>query len=341
MSYHFSHTPFPGHEQEILDILHRNRDEVFSLEYLQWRYLGEQTEKPPVVFWVQNDTGKKIGICSLIFRKYWIDNEPQLVAVAGDTSLDASYRGQGIAKRLFNYMNTCLNDSGCPYALALANESFGRAATAAGWVIDQAMVPFVYVLDWKHFLARFLPNRFLANGAGALLNAVTRRHHFLKEPNGFTCSDRTTIDPKVDLLWKSFDKKNLLIKDRSLPTLEWRYTSIHQGKYAFFHVYRNASLCGCIVYSLIKSVCYISDVLVSANEILNPCFSQFCKHLISLENIGTIRITMNYNHPFAVFLRRSGFVARQADAQFVLRETVQKEAYNRRENYILIGDKDI
>ncbi len=342
MSYHFSHTPFDGYEQEILDLLHRNRDENFSLEYLRWRYSGEPTAKPPVVFWIENDKNQKIGMCSLIFRKYWINAHPVLVGVAGDTSLDAPYRGQGIAKKFFLYINRYLLDNNCEYALAMANESFCRAAMAAGWILDQHLLSYVYIVDWTFFLHRFLPFQPVTGLFGRILNYLCP--YVLRGDTNIPvrCEVHDSIIKEFDMVWESIDKTPLFIKDRSLQTLHWKYSSYHRGKYSFFHLFNKNTPCGIIVFSTKQSVCYISDIIITEEAVLIPGLKLFSCYLKNLGKIGTIRITLNDAHSYIPQLRKNGFNKRGTSAYFLLfKSDGSSQVYHDLARYILTGDKDI
>jgi len=47
-----------------------------------------------------------MGHGSAFFHRYRMNNRIDEFAVLGDTSLDSKYRGKGIAKQLFKYMNS-------------------------------------------------------------------------------------------------------------------------------------------------------------------------------------------------------------------------------------------
>ena len=341
-NFTFSSTPFIGYENEVLELLHRNRDEIFTKEYLQWRYLGEPSAIPPVLFWVCSETGRRIGMCSFIFRKYWINGKPIFFAVAGDTSLDEEYRGKGLAKKLFHFMNGYLEQNGLPFALAMANESFCRAASAAGWKVDQEIIPYVYILDWTLLLRRSLPYHFATNIFGTILNIFTLKNRTRRMDNCFTYKTATGIDPSFDEFWDDFDKTNIIVKDRSAAVLHWRYDSLYKNKYSFFQVYKKGILSGYFIYIISeKGVCSVSDFVMKDKTDIPAAFNLFANYLKGLKRVGSVRIGINDQHPYSFNFKKIGFVKRKSEGCFMiyaLDKTFFSKDFAR---FITKGDKDI
>jgi len=342
MDFQFSSTQFLGYEDEILKLLHRNRSETFTKEYLQWRYLGEPSPVPPAIFWVQNKNGDRIGMCSLIFRKYWLNNEPFYMGVAGDTSLDNDYRGKGIAKNLFLYINDYLRQNNHPCALAIANESFCRAASAARWNIDQTIVPYVCILDWTIILRRFIPIDFIANMFGCILNLFRRRNRSNLVKSGLTHKIVNETDPSFDSYWNDFDKKNMLIKDRSQAILQWRYNTICKNKFSIFQIYKDGSLLGYFIYSISKNgTCVVSDCVLKNSAVIEPAVIMFVNALKTFGDVSSIRIVVNESHPYIPLLSKIGFVKRKPEGSVMIHEPAHKLLKKDTIRFVFIGDKDI
>jgi len=341
-NFTFSSTPFIGYENEVLELLHRNRDEIFTKEYLRWRYLGETSPIAPVVFWVNNETGNRIGMCSFIFRKYWVNGEPIFFAVAGDTSLDEEYRGKGLAKKLFYFMNGYLEQNGLPFALAMANESFCRAASAAGWKIDQVIVPNVYILDWMLFIRRRVSNGFAIKIIGTILNIFTGKNRTCRTDNCFTYTIANGIDPSFDEFWDDFDKTNIIVKDRSAAVLQWRYDSLYKNTYSFFQVHKNGILSGYFIYTISeKGVCSVSDFVMKDKSIVPSAVNLFVNYLKGLKRVGSVRIGINDRHPYSFNFKKLGFVKRKSEGCFMIYALDKNFFSNDFARFIAKGDKDI
>src|SRR5438874_1815011 len=101
----FDCTGYAGHEEEILAFRNRIRIVQQDRAYLDWRYLGEQTGREPLVFWLRDETSRPLAMAAVIFRRYVIDEKPALIAVLGDIGVDPAHRRRGLAVRLFEHIN--------------------------------------------------------------------------------------------------------------------------------------------------------------------------------------------------------------------------------------------
>ena len=107
-------------------------------------------------------------MAAAIFRPYHLDGVRTPVAVIGDISVDARYRGRGLGQMLLRYMTDFL-DAHFPAGLALVipTDSARRALARVGWSTAGELASNVYVLDAAPYLQRILRFRPLASGPGA------------------------------------------------------------------------------------------------------------------------------------------------------------------------------
>src|SRR5580698_2412935 len=94
---------FVGMEQEILRLRNTNRDNSETTAYLTWRYQSVPGAPTPCVYWLLTAQGERIGMAAAIFRPYWVQGVRTQVAVIGDISLDARWRGRGLGPEVLRH----------------------------------------------------------------------------------------------------------------------------------------------------------------------------------------------------------------------------------------------
>src|SRR4029077_17658793 len=111
-----------------------NRDNPETLAYLHWRYERAPDAPEPLLFWLLSPQGIRIGMAAAIFHGYWVNGERVQVAVIGDISLDAAWRGRGLGQLLLRHMTAHLGEHFPRHpALVIPTESARRAFVKIGW----------------------------------------------------------------------------------------------------------------------------------------------------------------------------------------------------------------
>ncbi|OPL11560.1 MAG: hypothetical protein AVO38_15810 [delta proteobacterium ML8_D] len=337
----FSITSYKGYEDEIVRMLNANRLEPHSCQYQNWRYLDEESPLPPVVFWLHSSKGDKIGMAALIFRTYWIGNKPFKFAVLGDISLNDKYRGKGVAKQLFKFMNSTIDKESYSCAFVMPNTAAQKSLSGSGWKTEQYLVPFVYLLDVSDWIYDILKINTLANLFGKLFRYFNGLKLAFKNTDGFSAEAVNDFDKSFDTFWVAFDKKNMIIGDKSISTLDWRYKKHPAQKFSIYKLMYNDRFIGFIVYSESgDKVCSIYEFIVLNQKYIEPSMTAFIKKMNKTNSPKSIRITLNERHPYAKALRSAGFIKRKTEGVF---QTYMPSGSDMQESFswfIGSGDKD-
>jgi GNAT superfamily N-acetyltransferase len=342
--YRFTVTGYAGLQGEVLRLRNANRPVAQTAAYLDWRYSGPTGAPDPKLFWINDATGRSVGMAALIFRPFWIDGEPQHVAVLGDISLDAALRGKGLGRSLLKFMTEHLDgDHADCLTLVIPNEAARRALTSVGWTTAGSLIPYVFALNPGEKLLGLLKSPAIAKVAAwpisALLKRMIRRHRkagyalsILDEPNG-----------SFDAFWKRYPKASAILSDRATKTLRWRYQSHPERGFKFAKLVHEDQFAGYLVYKVSQPmrVCTIYDCILLENGDLGCMLALFVAHCADLGGIDTIRLMLNGGHPYGERLWKLGFIARQDSGTFQLYGPKAQARLRESKWFLTYGDKDI
>jgi GNAT superfamily N-acetyltransferase len=312
-------TGFHGYEKEILRLRNANRDKPETLEYLDWRYQRSPDSPEPRVFWLLTPDRQRIGMASVVFRPYWINNMRVQTSVVGDISLDTGWRGRGLGQVLLRFMTEYL-DEHFPQqpAFVIPTEAARRALTNVGWVTSAALVPDVYVLDVTRYLRSLVrsewPATYIAWRVRALARIVTR----LRAPRDGSLHLKNTLDESLLEFARTFPPPGDAVRDLGLEALKWRYAQHPRTRFTFATFTCLDETRGLLVFedSTLEQTWSIYDLAAKTPADLRAMLTLLVQRALSVPDLVTLRVTLDERHPCRTHLRRLGFIARRPDAVF-------------------------
>jgi GNAT superfamily N-acetyltransferase len=342
--YQFTVTGYAGFQSEILRLRNANRSLARTARYLDWRYAGSNGAPEPKVYWMNDGAGRCSGMAAVIFRAFWIDNEPQHAAILGDISLDAELRGRGLGRSLLRFVAEDL-DRHHPDCLAfvIPNGEAQRSLTSAGWASGGKLIPYVFMLNPEDKLRRVLRSarlaRQIARPAAMLMTGVARLHR----RQGYSLDLSGGLDDSLDAIWRRFDRKRLVLSDRSVATLNWRYASHPQAAFKFATLHRRGQPAGYLVYEFAEGggECSVYDLLLPEPGDLGCMLALFASYLADQGGVDALRLLLNDEHPYRKQLWKLGFVARAPSGVFQLYGRNAQARLEGSRWFLTQGDKDI
>lgn len=337
----FSVTTYKGFEDEIRGLLNRNRTEAHSRQYLDWRYLGELSPHPPLVFWLRNSSGKPVGMASLISRPYWINQCQGRMWVLGDISLDFEMRGKGVGQMLFRSMNTYIEKNLEHGVLVIPNEAAQKSLFATGWSRPNRFSWFLWVVDpvGKYFPS--MTKYILFRQLGAVYRRLATLWLSVHCSQEFKLVNVSSFDSTLDEFWRSLEKEKLILRDRGQASLRWRFERHPHCKYNIQILHCHQKMAGYVVYEVYESgMCKIVDLLVAKKENVRPMVALLLKKLCEKKNIKTVRIKLNHSNIFSSELRKLGFFVRKEKDVFQFFNTKYIGINTYTKWHITVCDKD-
>jgi GNAT superfamily N-acetyltransferase len=340
----FNITGYTGFEEEILRLRNANRDVQKTREYLDWRYARLSGTPAPRVFWIRSSDNLAVGMASLIFRRYWVNNEPRDLAVLGDISLDQRLRNKGLGRALLKFVSRQLDQFSSRHpGFAIPTPAVERCLDAAGWTTAGHLVPHVFLVDPRDTFAALLRNQLLARGAAAVFSRVLAASLRLSVADGASLQFVDDVDETFDTFWSEYPKENLTLRDMSQATLKWRYFQHPHYRFRVAKLVRAGELTGYLVFepsAPSDRTCRVHDLIVTRPKDLRCMLALFVRHILSAGGSSTIRVVLCDRHPYARALWKSGFVARRAQAA-VFQVRSAEGCFAKRESYVTSGDKDV
>lgn len=340
--FSFSVTGYTGHEDQILEIRNRNRRTKQSREYLDWRYLGETSPTPPTIFWMRENDGPIVAMASLIFRPYAVNGETRYFAVLGDISVNEECRGEGLSRKLFGFMNNHIRKARIPVAFVMPNKAAENALRTAGWTTIGKLVPRIFVArPWekcKAILKIDALARLVCWGLELWTGAAIS---FQMQP-GLSLQPVETFDQEFQTFWERLPKAGMIMRERSVSALTWRYRKQPDAKFSIGKFYYRGTLVGYVVSSIDeeKRMCLISDFVVIDWDLFKPCMALFVRRAVQNPNVVTVRIVFTESSPYARQLWKMGFIPRGPVTAFQAYHTIDSRLMNPGTWFVTAGDKD-
>jgi len=337
----FSVTTYEGFEDEVLHLRNRNRPDSKTREYMDWRYLGEKSSVPPLIFWARHANGLPVGMASLIARPYWIDNHLRNVFALGDISLDHHVRGKYLGKKLIHFMNSYLYRELKQPAFVIPNTPINQILKGSEW---HRACPFFWYLWVLDPIAKLIP--FLAESKFCLAFKAGYRFLMLKwlgrfSQNSLKLIGIDYIDESFDDLWEAIPKKGVVIRDRSADSLCWRFENHPSTYFQIKKLTDGRKNLGYIIFTVDgDGLCRIVDLLVLKRYLIIPMITLFLREQCKNKNISCIRIKLSSNHIYSESLKSIGFIRRQEKDIFQFYLPSYKNAEKKYNWLITIADKD-
>lgn len=311
----FSTTSYKGFEKEILQILNLTRVPPKSKEYLQWRYEGQKVPQEPFICWAHDNSGQKIGMISVIFRKFYINNKPELLAIGGDLSIDPHHSGKGIAKGLVNYMTKELVNRGIYFSCGIANPASRKIHSYAGWKSQEYFIRHIFILNPEDRLFRYLKIAKLSKILGVIYKRVNLIKINRMRTKKITIQPVSEIDDDFHTLWKTMNKTSYIMGDKDIESITWRYKDHPNLDFSILKFYDRQFFTGYIIYTLINNgkICKVYDLLGLDEDHLPMIIHSFIEKMGEFSSLHYIWIALNENHPYSDILSRLGFIKRKTD----------------------------
>ena len=342
--YQFAVTGYAGFESEILRLRNANRSLAQTAEYLEWRYAGSNGAPEAKVYWINDRAGRSTGMAALIFRPFWVNAKLQHVAVLGDISLDSELRGRGLGRSLLKFMAEDLDrDHADCLAFVIPNEAAQQSLTSVGWTTGGRLIPHVFLLNPEEKLRRVLGSSWLARGiagpAARLMAGVAR----LRRKEGCSLHVAGGPDDSFDSLWQRLAKQYLVLSDRSLQALHWRYVDHPGCTFEFARLDRHGQPAGYLVYQVSQASreCFIYDLILLEQGDLGCMLALFITQLADQGGVDIVRLLLNDGHPYGRQLWKLGFVARDPSGVFQLYGRSARNGLGGSRWFLTLGDKDI
>jgi GNAT superfamily N-acetyltransferase len=310
---------FAGMEQEILRLRNSNRDNDETAAYLGWRYQSSPASPPPCIYWLRAADGERIGMAAAIFRPYWVQGTLRQVAVIGDISLDARWRGRGLGQMLLRFMTEHLDEHFADHlGLVIPTESARRSLERCGWVTAGELSPLAYVVDAARYLQPYLRSAALARAAARVIRSCVRpliqRH--AQRDGVLLVSDLP--DPALDDFTRTLADRRSVMRDLAAHNLAWRYMRHPHTQFRFATFRRAGTVRAFLVFEegTHAGTCTIYDVAAASAPDLRALLALFMLRALSSAHLSAIRVLLDAHHPWRGELRRVGFIARPAEAVF-------------------------
>jgi len=344
-AFSFHVTSYQGFEDEILSLRNRNRAIARDRSYLDWRYLGQKVQNHPEIFWIQALSGAFVGMASLIYRPYWIDDKLYEFMILGDISLDKEYRGTGLADEFFLFIKEHLAKKKFPCALVIPNLAAQKVLSRCGWHEIDKLVHYVLLLNPEEKIFSYLKFKLLSRILSKAYSFLLTIRLKLIQAESFSLHIGVKLNAEFDILWESFGKNNICLRDRSQQSLQWRYGN-YPGHESFFvaQCRSGKDLVAYLIYAVNEETGALNvyDFMAIEKKYISGFIKLFVDHLKADTQLNSIRIIVNKKHPYVDQLKKIGFSPRKG-GQVI--QTFVPEQFNfplAVSQWILTaGDKDV
>ncbi len=338
----FSITPYKGFEKDVLRLRNDNRERPASRSLLDWRYEARESSRPSLIFWVHDKQGGRVGMAGVAFRPYWVNRQLYHFAVTGDISLNKAFRGKGLARKLFYFMNEYMDKNGLSPAFVIPNPAAQRSLSSAGWKRQQPMINHVFYINPGEKASQLLKSKAISFCLATIYKRLVSLWLKMIPSKGISLEHADPDDPQIEMFWRDFQRENLIIRDRSPVIMKWRY-GIHPSNNFTVIKFLKQSVCvGFLTYLENKAIKAISiyDFIMSRKNLVQPAMGLFIRQVGLNKDINSIRITQNSNHSYSGILSRTGFVRRNSDSVIQTYGMSKTDEYANSVWFINSSDKD-
>jgi len=305
----FAATSYRGYASEILRLRNNNRVNHQKLDYIEWRYMGEECPYPPGIFWVYL-SDMHVGMAAIVFRPYWVDGKLHYFAVLGDISLNEEMRGKGIGKKFLHFVSLQIETQSYYCSFVIPNAAVKKSLDSCGWAVPESFAWYILFVDPVSKIYDLFKTRVIADLLSKIYRFIIKMRLSLISIEQYRIEKVKTFDESFDFLWQAYPKTGIIIRDRSTASLRWRYEKHPNVKYDAIKFIREDKFIGYIVYSLQKDGCFIEDILILETKFIKPIIKLFINEIRKNKNVAIIRAKLNINHPYAAKLDEIGFIKR-------------------------------
>ncbi|MCK5543099.1 MAG: GNAT family N-acetyltransferase [Desulfobacterales bacterium] len=286
-------TTYEGHEEEIIAILDRNRSVKHSIQYLNWRYRREENA-PALIFWLRLSDGKAVGIASLIYNPYMINNHEKQILILGDIALDKEMRGKGYGQKLIRFINRYIEKNSSDFAFVIPNELAQKTLLASGWSRPYSLSSFVWIIDPVIKIFPTMRKHILLKLFRIGYRRFASMWFLLHLRENFRLEQALCFDESFNELWQSIDKRNFIVKDRSQISLNCRFKQHPHQSFQIHKIFLLDKMVGYIIFYINKKgICRIVDLMSFRVKYIRPMLALFLKKMCEKFEIQSVRIIIN------------------------------------------------
>ena len=295
--------------QNVHLIRNRNRSEKKSLEYIFWRYKGQENAGDYDIFWV-NFNDQKVGMAAVIRRPYYVYGKKKQLLVLGDISLDKEYRRKGVADQLFEFMQDYYSN-GEECGFVFPNREAKRVLTSHGWDYVEPLIHYVLLLNPYNRIRSFTKSHTISIVSSTLVRFLLKLRLSFVNSEGYEIEFVNNFPVTLNEFFAEFDKSGCVISDKSLDSLIWRYSEAFFGPRKIILFYKHGSLTGFCVYKYgdDNTVCYVYEFLCLKKSDAKFYLKLILEHFIK-NNICSVRLMLNKSNSYVNTLKSFGFIGR-------------------------------
>ncbi len=302
-------TGYSGHEEMVIAVSGAARENPQTRGHADWRYERLPGAPEPRIFWLCPRDAPPVGMVGLCYRPYWVDGTLKFVAVLGDISLEAVFRGQGLGKKLYREVNAWIESHEPGIGLVLPNTPARKGLEACGWEFAERRIPWVYVVNPRRRLSPFV-----GAGLARVLGELWRRRCLRRTAGSCTheishevCSG---FDPWFDEFWRERGKGGRIVRDRGVASLSWRYSRHPGRRFEIVRFLRGGVWIGYLVAAADEGDIQLFEC-ESLDETFTPAIlTYWLRRVAETANVEFVRTIVNEHNPVGAALRAAGFVPR-------------------------------
>lgn len=334
---------YHGNEDKILQIRNRNRYIQKDKRYIEWRYVAQKSKYKPKIFFCEHGS-KLIGMASVVYRPYWVDDKQMNFMVLGDISIDKNYRGKNYGKKLICFLTSKISCEENNISFVIPNDSAYYLLNKAGWTNIDKIYNYAYYFNPECILREKIKNKLMRYAIAKTIRLYNTILLYSIKKGKYKLFETNHIADAYNELWERFDKKKLCIRDRSVNSLNWRYLEHPNEKFQILECRNKKEIIFYMIYKIDhkKRTCHVYDMISLENKYFLSSMKIVIKYLVKLYNLNSINIPMNGRNLYNYYLLRMGFIKRKISNVFMI-NAPEMMACNLKKLkwHICVGDKDI
>jgi hypothetical protein len=152
----------------------------------------------------------------------------------------------------------------------------------------------------------------------------------------------SAFDPDFDKFWQNVPKEDLILHDRSVAALNWRYRKQPGHNYEITKFFKHGQFIGYAVSEITEEdgMCLVSDFIVADPTLVRPCMAAFLRHALKNEKVITVRIVLIEKGEYAHQLWKFSFFRREPLTAFQIYNPADQRMSRPENWFITAGDKD-
>ncbi len=335
---------YKGYENKALELRNQNRSNIQTRKHMDWRYSHHQQAPPPKIYWVNDKKKGPVGMASIIFRPYWVDNKVRYIGVLGDISLNGDYRGRGLGIKLFEFMNSSITkELNCP-GFVLPNQAAFNGLNKTGWKTRGNFVRHVFLINPCYKIESFITISSLSKVIAKFYKKMQMKRFSVKEKYSIKMVYVDAADSFFDDVEYATCRSKKIMRQKTSYLLNWRYANHPEKKFKIAKYYFDGtSFFGYIIFNInnVKRTCTIYELMVMDESAVLDALVFFIHTMITNEKVFSIQMVINDEHPYSNHLVKKGFTKRKDKQVF---QTYNEKSIKGCEDLswaITSGDKDI